>query len=91
MWAFPGLGVSIELDLYVKAGLAPLEAIRAATQTAARSLGVEDERGTLAPGMRADFLRLGADPLADVKNTRRIRQVWKRGQPAWTAPSLQRN
>ena len=73
MWAFPGLGVSIELDLYVKAGLAPLEAIRAATQTAARSLGVEGERGTLAAGMRADFVRLGADPLADVKNTRRIR------------------
>jgi len=91
MWAFPGLGVSIELDLYVKAGLAPLEAIRAATQTAARSLGVEGERGTLAAGMRADFVRLGADPLADVKNTRRIREVWKQGRPAWTAPSPPKN
>ena len=91
MWAFPGLGVSIELDLYVKAGLAPLEAIRAATQTAARSLGVEGERGTLVAGMRADFVRLGADPLADVRNTRRIREVWKRGRPAWTAPSLRGN
>ena len=86
MWAFPGLGVSIELDLYVKAGLTPLEAIRAATQTAARSLGIEGSRGTLAAGMRADFVRLGADPITDVKNTRRIREVWKRGQPAWTAP-----
>ena len=91
MWAFPGLGVSIELDLYVKAGLAPLEAIRAATQTAARSLGAESERGTLAAGMRADFVRLGADPLADVRNTRRIREVWKQGRPAWTAPSPPKN
>ena len=91
MWAFPGLGVSIELDLYVKAGLAPLEAIRAATQTAARSLGADSERGTLAAGMRADFVRLSADPLADVRNTRRIREVWKQGRPAWTAPSSPKN
>ncbi len=87
MWAFPGLGVSIELDLFVKSGLSPSEAIRAATQTAARSLGLDGERGTLEPGKRADFLLLGADPLADVKNTRRIREVWKRGQPVWTAPA----
>jgi imidazolonepropionase-like amidohydrolase len=87
MWAFPGLGVSIEMDLYVKAGLAPLGVLRAATQTSARSLGLDGERGTLEPGKRADFLLLGADPLADVKNTRRIREVWKRGQPVFKAPA----
>ena len=80
MWAFPGLGVSIELDLFVKAGLSPLEALRAATQTSARSLGAGGDRGTLEPGKRADFLVLSGDPLADVRNVRKIVDVYKRGQ-----------
>jgi imidazolonepropionase-like amidohydrolase len=86
MWAFPGLGVSIEMDLYAKAGLAPLEVIRTATETAARSMGVENDRGSLSKGKRADFVRLRADPLTDLRNSRKIREVWKSGQPVWTAP-----
>jgi imidazolonepropionase-like amidohydrolase len=80
MWAFPGLGASIELDLFVKAGLSPLEALRAATQTSARSLGAGADRGTLEPGKRADFLVLSGDPLADVLNVRKIVDVYKRGR-----------
>jgi imidazolonepropionase-like amidohydrolase len=80
MWAFPGLGVSIEMDLYVRAGLTPLEAIRAATQTAARSLAIDADRGTLEPGKRADVLVLSADPVRDPKNLRRIDAVYKRGR-----------
>lgn len=79
MWAFPALGVSIEMELYVKAGLTPLEALRAATQTSARSLGIERDRGTLEAGRRADFLVLGADPIADVKNVRAIEAVYRGG------------
>jgi len=82
MWAFPGLGVSIEMDLYVRAGLSPLEALRAATQTAARSLGIEGDRGTLEPGKRADFLVLVDDPLRDVLNVRRISAIYKNGAKA---------
>jgi len=82
MWAFPGLGVSIELDLYVRGGMPPLEALRSATQTSARSIGVDGDRGTLAAGKRADFLVLTADPLADVKNVRRIQSVYKNGRVA---------
>jgi imidazolonepropionase-like amidohydrolase len=79
MWAFPGLAVSIEMKLYVGAGLTPLEAIRAATQTAARSLGIDKDRGTLEPGKRADFLVLTADPLKDVSGVRWIDGTWKAG------------
>lgn len=86
MWAFPGLGVSIEMDLYAKAGLTPLEVIRAATSTAARSMGIDGERGTLATGKRADFLVLSADPLVDVKNVRAIEAVYKAGTPATRPP-----
>ncbi len=85
MWAFPGLGVSIEMDLYVKAGLSPLEAIRAGTQTAARSLGIDADRGTLEPGKRADLLVLSADPVRDPKHLRRILAVYKNGRRAHPA------
>lgn len=79
MWAFPGAGVSIELDLYVRSGLSALAAIRSATQTAARSLGAERDRGTLAPGLRADLLILSLDPLTDILNVRAVRAVYKAG------------
>jgi len=80
MWAFPGLGVSIEMDLYVRGGFSPLEAIRSATETSARSLGIEKDRGTLEPGKRADFLVLEEDPLRDVKNVRHILDIYKAGE-----------
>ncbi|HKF43262.1 MAG TPA: amidohydrolase family protein [Thermoanaerobaculia bacterium] len=79
MWAFPGLGVSIEMDLYVRAGLTPLEVLRAATLTSARSLDLDKDRGTLAAGKRADFLILDADPTADVRNVRALSAVYKAG------------
>lgn len=80
MWAFPGLAVSIEMELYVRAGFTPLEAIRAASQTSARSLGVEKDRGTLEPGRKADFLILEDDPTRDVRNVRRILEIYKDGE-----------
>jgi imidazolonepropionase-like amidohydrolase len=86
MWAFPGMAVSLEAALYEQAGLSPLEAIRAATQTSARSLGIETDRGTLAAGKRADFLVLRQDPQLP-GGLRQIDEVWKNGAPAGsTAP-----
>jgi imidazolonepropionase-like amidohydrolase len=80
MWALPGLGVSIEMELFVNAGLSSLEAIRAATQTSARSLGIDGDRGTLEAGKRADFLVLSDDPLKDFRNVRRITDVYRNGK-----------
>jgi len=84
MWAFPGLGVSIEMDLYVRAGFSPLEALHAGTQTAARSLGIDGDRGTLEPGKRADFLVLVDDPTGDVRNVRKILETYKAGRRVGT-------
>ncbi|MFF3226526.1 amidohydrolase family protein [Nocardia suismassiliense] len=64
-----------ELELLVTAGLPPAEALRAATAAPAAHFGLSD-RGTIAPGMRADLVLLDGDPLADIHATRAITQVW---------------
>jgi imidazolonepropionase-like amidohydrolase/Tol biopolymer transport system component len=77
----PGLpaGLHDELERLVAVGLTPAEALTAATFTAARVLGAEAEIGRIAPGYRADLLILDADPLADIRNTRRIHTVIQGG------------
>lgn len=81
--AIPGYSLHTELELLVRSGLAPLEALRAATETAARFFGLEQETGSIAPGMAADLVLLAADPLADIRNTRRIDAVMVGGR--WVA------
>jgi len=70
-----------ELEVMVTgAGLTPLQAITAGTRGAAHAIGVDADRGTLAPGKVADLLIVDADPSADIRNTRRIRYVIKDGR-----------
>ena len=69
--AFPN-GVHGELAELVAAGLAPRDALVAATSGAARVLGVDADVGDIAPGKVADFIVLDGDPLIDIRNTRRI-------------------
>jgi imidazolonepropionase-like amidohydrolase len=66
----------VEMELMVKAGLTPMQALVASTGNAAKVMGIDKELGTLQPGKRADFVVLTADPLADIKNTRTIESVW---------------
>ena len=70
-----------ELQLMVRAGLTPMNAIVAATRGSAEFLGATD-RGVLAPGKRADFLILAANPLDDIRNTRQLVSVWNGGKEA---------
>ncbi len=72
---FQGYNTIREMELLVEAGLSPMDAIVAATRTGAELIGVADRLGTLAPGKLADFLVLEADPLADLRNLRRVRTV----------------
>ena len=60
-------------------GLTPMEVIVAATRVNAEILGLED-LGMVAAGKRASFVVLDADPLADIRNTRRIAAVYLRGE-----------
>ncbi len=75
----PGFAEHRELELMVEAGLTPLQAIGCATAMNAKLLGIDHQTGTLAPGMRADFLLLGADPAADITNTRKMVSIWHNG------------
>jgi Tol biopolymer transport system component len=68
-----------ELRELVVAGFSPLEALRAATRTAAGVLGASGEIGTLEEGKWADLVILDANPLEDISNTRRIWKVIKGG------------
>ncbi len=83
--ALPGYALHSELEMLVRAGLSPLEALRAATVRPAEFFGREGERGRVAPGMRADLVLLEADPLADISNTRRIEAVVTRGRLVFPA------
>jgi imidazolonepropionase-like amidohydrolase len=74
----PGYSQHREMELLVRAGLTPREALRAATRNAAVLLGV-DSLGLVAPGKAADLLVLSKDPMADIRNTRAIQAVVARG------------
>ena len=73
-----GLASQIELELLVKAGLTPAQAITTATRNSAEILGL-DELGTVAAGKSADFIVLDANPIENIANTRRINRVYLRG------------
>jgi imidazolonepropionase-like amidohydrolase len=70
----------VELAMMVEAGLTPMQALVAATGGAARVMRIDDKLGTLQPGRHADLLVLGANPLADIRNTRTLEQVWIAGR-----------
>ncbi|HKG24393.1 MAG TPA: amidohydrolase family protein, partial [Thermomicrobiales bacterium] len=75
----PGASLHRELELLVEAGLPPSEVLRLATQGNATALGAQDDLGTLMPGKKADLVLLEADPLEDIRNTRRIRLIMQDG------------
>jgi imidazolonepropionase-like amidohydrolase len=68
-----------ELADMVAAGMTPAQVLRAATETSARILKL-DRLGTIARGKSADVIVLDANPLDDITNTRRIADVYLRGE-----------
>ncbi|MGH7693669.1 MAG: amidohydrolase family protein, partial [Gemmatimonadaceae bacterium] len=79
IWQVP-TGVHGEMQELVAAGLSPLQAIHAATGAAARIIGAERDFGTVEVGKLADLVILDADPVADIRNTRKIWAVLQSGQ-----------
>ena len=66
----------MELEMMVKAGLTPMQALVAGTGGAAHVWRLEQNLGTIQAGKQADLLVMNANPLTDIRNTRQIDSVW---------------
>ena len=71
----PGASIHRELQLFVRAGLTPLQALQTATLNPAVYFGNTADFGTVAPGKIADLVVLARNPLADITNTRSVMAV----------------
>jgi imidazolonepropionase-like amidohydrolase len=69
-----------EFELLVKYGMAPVEAIKAATVNAADLLGLAAEIGTIEAGKSADIIAVTGDPLSDVRVLKRMDFVMAKGE-----------
>ena len=74
MGTMAGISMHTELELLVRMGLSPREALAAATNNYALQFGW-NELGLIAPGRRADILVLDADPTQNIWNARRISNI----------------
>jgi len=75
VYVMPGFSLHQELELFVKAGLTPLEALQTATLNPAKFLGRMRDLGTVEKGKVADLVLLDANPLDDISNTQKISAV----------------
>ncbi len=78
--AQPGYGLHTELEIFRGLGMTPFEALKTATITPARVMGIADSVGTVEVGKIADLVLLDANPLTDIGNTRRVAGVFTAGQ-----------
>ncbi|KAM0820591.1 putative Hydrolase [Seiridium cardinale] len=74
-----GKSLHHELELLVKAGLSPSDALRSATSLAAKHFQLND-RGRIVPGLRADLVLVEGKVTEDITATRRIKRVWSVGK-----------
>jgi len=75
-----GTGLHDELELLVDSGFTPMEALQTATRNPARYFGTLKDLGTIEAGKLADMVLLYANPLDDIRNTRKISLVILRGR-----------
>ena len=76
---FAGFTLQRELELYVKAGMTPAQALQVATWTGAKYARVLEDRGSIAVGKRADLVLVDGDPTTDIADIRKIALVIKNG------------
>jgi Tol biopolymer transport system component/imidazolonepropionase-like amidohydrolase len=75
-----GVGLHGELELYVKGGFTPVDALKTATITAAEALGAAADLGSIEPGKLADMVVVDGDPLTRIEDARKVITVIKNGQ-----------
>jgi imidazolonepropionase-like amidohydrolase len=75
-----GHGLHREIELYVQAGMSPLEALQSATIVSARAMGLDRDSGTIEAGKRADLILVSGDPLQDIAALRHVTRVVAAGR-----------
>ena len=75
-----GLSLLMELENYASGGLTPVEVLRTATTVSAEALGAGADLGSIEPGKLADLVVIDGNPLANIKDLRRVKRVMKDGQ-----------
>jgi len=83
--ALAGYMLHHELELYVRAGIAPAEVLRMATLVSAQVMGVDRDVGIVAPGKYADMVLIDGDPTRDISDVRNVVTVIKGGRVFDTA------
>jgi hypothetical protein len=78
--ALAGYTLHHELELYARAGIAPAEVLRMATWTPALVMGVDKDRGIIAPGKLADMILVDGDPTENIQDINKITTVVKGGK-----------
>ena len=76
----PAETVFLEIEVLVRAGMTPMQAIMAGTRVAAEASGLETQIGTVEPGKLGDLLVVAGDPLVSIDNLRRTVMVIKHGE-----------
>lgn len=78
--ALPAHSLHRELELYVHAGLSPMDVIQLATLGSAKVMGMDREVGSIEPGKRADMILVDGNPLEDFSALRRVTRVISNGR-----------
>lgn len=78
-YVIPGFSLHKELELLVRAGLTPMQALQAATLNASKTIRKERSLGTISANKIADIVILNGDPLSDITQTNNIYLVLKKG------------
>jgi imidazolonepropionase-like amidohydrolase len=78
--AVPGHSLHRELELYVRAGMTPMEAIRSATIVPARAMKLDRQVGTIEAGKRADLILVAGRPDRNISDIRNVRTVIAAGR-----------
>src|SRR5207247_8345344 len=75
--ALAGYTLHHELEHYAEAGIAPAEILRMATWPPALVMGVNNDRGDIAPGKLADMVLVAGDPTKNIRDINNIQTVIK--------------
>ena len=87
--ALAGYMLHHELELYARAGIPPAEVLRMATWTPALVMGVDKDRGVIAPGKLADMILVDGDPTKNIGDINKITTVIKGGK-VYDPPAIEK-